>query len=191
MSNEEFKIVAFCTNETSPSPNDIIKIFLDQHSSIITTQSLHVISCEFSLPNFSQPKKMRMISLPDISRIYDGISDVNFYFLFVYLDNINAQKNFELVCDYMKKHCDLKKKIFIFGVLKDEFSLKNISKENIQKICDLMLFNYIYYEISMANRENIVEIFLNIFSEFSQESENNINISKDEFGQQAHSCVFF
>ena len=96
---------------------------------------------------------MRMISLPDISRIYDGISDVNFYFLFVYLDNINAQKNFELVCDYMKKHCDLKKKIFIFGVLKEEFSLKNISKENIQKICDLMLFNYMYYEISMANRE--------------------------------------
>ncbi len=43
----------------------------------------------------------------------------------------------------------------------------------------------------MANRENIVEIFLNIFSEFSQESENNINISKNEFGQQAHSCVFF
>ena len=183
--------MAFCTNETSPSPNDIIKIFLDQHSSIITTQSLHVISCEFSLPNFSQPKKMRMISLPDISRIYDGIPDVSFYFFFVYLDNINAQKNFELVCDYMKKHCDLNKKIFIFGILKDEFSLKNISKENIQKICDLMLFNYIYYEISMTNRENIVEIFLNAFSEFSQENENNINISKDEFGQQAHSCVFF
>ena len=189
MSSEEFQIVAFSTNETSPSPNDILKLFLDQHSPIIITQSLHVISCKFSLPNFSQPKKIRMISLPDINRAYEGISDVSFYFLFVYLENLNAQKNFELVCSYIKKYCDLKKKIFIFGIIKNEFSLKNIYKENIKKICDEMLFNYIYYEISMTDRKNIGEIFLNIFLSFSPEGENEINISKNEVGRQAHSCV--
>ena len=191
MSSEEFQIVAFSTNETSPSPNDILKIFLDQHSPIIIIQSLHVISCEFSLPNFSQPKKIRMISLPNINKAYEGISDVSFYFLFVYLENINVQKNFELVCSYMKKYCDLKKKIFIFGIIKNEFSLKNIFTENIKKICDEMLFNYIYYEISMTDRKNIGEIFLNIFLSFSPEGENEINISKNEVGRQAHSCVFF
>ena len=177
------------TNETSPSPNDILKLFLDQHSPIIITQSLHVISCKFSLPNFSQPKKIRMISLPDINRAYEGISDVSFYFLFVYLENLNAQKNFELVCSYIKKYCDLKKKIFIFGIIKNEFSLKNIYKENIKKICDEMLFNYIYYEISMTDRKNIGEIFLNIFLSLSPEGENKININKNEVGRQAHSCV--
>ena len=189
MSSEEFQVVAFSTNETSPSPNDILKLFLDQHSPIIITQSLHVISCKFSLPNFSQPKKIRMISLPDINRAYEGISDVSFYFLFVYLENLNAQKNFELVCSYMKKYCDLKKRIFIFGIIKNEFSLKNIFKENITKICDEMLFNYIYYEISMTDRKNIGEIFLNIFLSLSPEGENKININKNEVGRQAHSCV--
>ena len=54
-----------------------------------------------------------------------------------------------------------------------------------------MLFNYIYYEISMTDRKNIGEIFLNIFLSFSPEGENEINISKNEVGLQAHSCVFF
>ena len=73
-----------------------------------------------------------------------------------------------------KKYCDLSKKIFIFGIIKDdsELSKKNISYENFKKILDEMKFNYIYNELSMVNKEKIGKIFLDIFLSFSQKREN-------------------
>ena len=124
---DDFQIVAFTTNETSPSPNDIIKIFLNQHTHIIKTQSQHAFSCEFSFDN--NQKKIMMITIPDINRTYQGISDVTFYFFFVHLESLNVQNKFQSICSYIKKYCDLSKKIFIFGIIKDNNELikKNIS----------------------------------------------------------------
>ena len=192
MSIEDFQIIAFSTNETSPSPNDILKIFLDQHTHIIKTKSLHVISCEFSFNTLK--KKIMMVSLQDINRTYEGILDVSFYFFFVYLESFDVKKNFEMICSYIQKYCDLSKKIFIFGLLRngDVANFKNIKYENFKKTLDKMGFNYIYNEISMVNKEKIGEIFLNIFLSFSQKGENTTNITnKNEVGLQAHSCVFF
>ena len=190
---DDFQIVAFTTNETSPSPNEIIKIFLDQSAHIITTQSLHAISCEFSFD--SNQKKIMMITLPEINRTYQGISDVSFYFFFVHLESLNVQKKFESICSYIKKYCDLSKKIFIFGIVKDsnELNKKNIGYEKFKKILDEMKFNYIYNELSMTNKEKIGEILLDIFLSFSPKGENmtNVDSNKNEVGQQAHSCVFY
>ena len=190
---DDFQIVAFTTNETSPSPNDIIKIFLDQHTHIIKTQSQHAISCEFSFD--SNQKKIMMITIPDINRTYQGISDVSFYFFFVHLESLNVQKKFESICSYIKKYCDLSKKIFIFGIVKDsnELNEKNIAYENFKKILDEMKFNYIYNELSMTNKEKIGEILLDIFLSFSPKGEKmtNVDSNKNEVGQQAHSCVFY
>jgi hypothetical protein len=191
---DNFQIVAFTTNETSPSPNDIIKIFLDQHTHIIKTQSQHAISCEFSFD--SNQKKIMMITIPDINRTYQGISDVSFYFFFVHLESLNVQNKFQSICSYIKKYCDLSKKIFIFGIIKDDSELikNNISYENFKKILDEMKFNYIYNEVSMVNKEKIGKIFLDIFLSFSQKRENMTNINssnKNEVGRQAHSCVFY
>ena len=116
MSGDEFQIVAFSTNETTPTANDILKIFLDQHSHIIKVQSMHTISCEFTLQNDPQPKKLMMASLSDLNRTYEGISDVSFYFVFVHMDYPHVQKNLELIGSYMKKYCDLSKRIFVFSV---------------------------------------------------------------------------
>ena len=190
---DNFQIVAFTTNETSPSPNDIIKIFLDQHTHIIKTQSQHAISCEFSFD--SNQKKIMMITIPDINRTYQGISDVSFYFFFVHLESLNVQKKFESICSYIKKYCDLSKKIFIFGIVQDsnELNMKNIGYENFKKILDEMKFNYIYNELSMTNKEKIGEILLDIFLSFSPKGEKmtNVDSNKNEVGQQAHSCVFY
>ena len=190
---DDFQIVAFTTNEASPSPNEIIKIFLDQRAHIIKTQSRHAISCEFSFD--SNQKKIMMITLPEINRTYQGISDVSFYFFFVHLESLNVQKKFESICSYIKKYCDLSKKIFIFGIVKDsnELNKKNIDYENFKKILDEMKFNYIYNELSMTNKEKIGEILLDIFLSFSPKGEKmtNVNSNKKEVGQQAHSCVFY
>ena len=182
---DDFQIVAFTTNETSPSPNDIIKLFLVQHTHIIKTQSQHAISCEFSFD--SNQKKIMMITIPDINRTYQGISDVSFYFFFVHLESLNVQNKFQSICSYIKKYCDLSKKIFIFGIIKDDSELikKNISYENFKKILDEMKFNYIYNELSMVNKEKIGKIFLDIFLS------NNLFGNKNEVGRQAHSCVFY
>ena len=191
MSDDEFQIVAFSTNETTPTANDILKIFLDQHSHTIQTQSLHAISCEFSLPNIPTPKKLMMCLLSDINRTYEGINDVSFYFLFVHLENSNVQKDLELVCSYMKNYCDRSKKIFVFGILKDELCLRKISDENVKEILGEKFVNYKYYEINLIDKAGIGDLFLNIFLSFSPKRENTTNIQKNEVGQHAHSCVFF
>ena len=134
----QFQIVAFSPNEARPSPNDILKIFLNQFVYKITAESVHAISCEFSLP-ISKRGKIMMISIPDITRTYDGLTDVDFYFLFVHLQNENAQKDFELICSYMQKNCDLNKKIYVFGVVKDNLSNKIMNKEN-KDLCTLYEF---------------------------------------------------
>ena len=142
----QFQIVAFSPNEVRPSPNDILKIFLNQFVHKITAESVHAISCEFSM-SISKRGKIMMISIPDITRTYDGLTDVDFYFLFVHLQNDNAQKDFELICSYMQKNCDLNKKIYVFGVVKDNLSNKIMNKENIKKILEEKNMIFKYYEI--------------------------------------------
>ena len=181
----QFQIVAFSPNEARPFPNDIIKIFLNQFVHKITAESVHAISCEFSLP-VSKRGKIMMISIPDITRTYDGLTDVDFYFLFVHLQNDNAQKEFELICSYMKKNCDLNKKIYVFGVVKDNFKEKKMTKENVKKILEENNMIFKYYEINLNDEKKIGDIILNILLAFSQKRENKANI-----GQHAHSCVFF
>ena len=168
MSGDEFQIVAFSTNETTPTANDILKIFLDQHSHIIKVQSMHTISCEFTLQNDPQPKKLMMASLSDLNRTYEGISDVSFYFVFVHMDYPHVQKNLELIGSYMKKYCDLSQRIFVFCIVKDEFELKTISNEVVKKILEEKLGNYVFYEFNLKNKNEIGDILSNIFLSFSQ-----------------------
>ena len=127
------KYLAFSTNETSPSQNDILKIFLDRHTNIMKAKSLHAISCEFSFDSFH--KKIMMISLPHINRIYQGISDVSFYFFFGDLESLNVEKNFELVCCYIKNNCDLNKNFLFleFGELEMELIFKKLNMKILKK----------------------------------------------------------
>ena len=196
MSIEEFQIVAFSQND-APSPNDILKIFLSQHIHTIKTESTHAISCEFSLEN-STTKKIMMISVPDITRTYEGLTDASFYFIFVHLQNANCKKYFESICSYINKYCDLNKKIFIFGVLNDDFFEKIISKEMAKKIMNEKFgknVNFQYYEINIKNKKEIGDIIFNIFfkKNLSQKKEI-LTDKKNKVGVKAHpcfSCVFF
>ena len=193
MSMEEFQIVSFSPND-APSPNDILNIFLSQHIHTIKAESIHAISCEFSLEN-STSKKIMMISVPDITRTYEGLTDVSFYFIFVHLQKLNSHKNFEAICSYINKYCDLNKKIFVFGVLNDDFFRKTMTKEMVKKIMDEKLgknINYQYYEINMMNKKEIGDIIFNIFlnKNFSQKRQI-LTDKKKDVGHKAHSCVFY
>ena len=188
MSIEEFQIVAFSPND-APSPNDILKIFLSQYIHSIKTESTHAISCEFSLEN-STTKKIMMISVPDITRTYDGLTDVSFYFIFVHLQNANCKKNLESICSYISKYCDLNKKIFVFGVLNDNFFEKIISKEMVKKIINEKLgknVNFQYCEINIMNKKEIWDFIFNIFFKKKEISTD----KKKEVGHKAHSCIFY
>ena len=192
MSIEKFQIVAFSPND-SPTPNDILKIFLSQYSHTIITESTHAISCEFTLEN-STPKKIMMISIPDITRTYEGLSDVNFYFLFVHLQSSDAQKNFELLCSYISKYCDLNKKIYVFGVLNDDFFKKTVSKEIFKKVFDEKLgknVKYEYYEINMMNKKEVGDVFLKIFVKYFSQKGEILTNNKEGNGHEAPSCVFY
>jgi hypothetical protein len=189
MTSEKFQIVAFTTNETKPTPNDILKIFLNQHTHTIKVQSAHAIQCEFSLQNKSS--EIMMISISDLNRTYDGICDVSFYFLFVYLQNLNAQKNFESTCAYMKKYCDLSKKVFIFGILNDDFFKREISEEDINIILGEYLIYYEYYEIELTDEKQIGDNILKILLSFSQKRD--LVTKKEGLHKKdsTHSCVFY
>ena len=189
MTSEKFQIVAFTTNETKPTPNDILKIFLNQHTHTIKVQSAHAIQCEFSFQNKSS--EIMMISISDLNRTYDGICDVSFYFLFVYLQNLNVQKNFESTCAYMKKYCDLSKKVFIFGVLNDDFFKREISEEDINIILGEYFIYYEYYEIELTDEKQIGDNILEILLSFSQKRD--LVTKKEGLHKKdsTHSCVFY
>ena len=192
MSIEVFQIVAFSPN-VSPTPNDILKKFLSQHIHTIKTESTHVIACELFLENFAS-KKIMMISVPDLTRTYQGLTDANFYFLFVHLQKAKEQNNLESICSYIKKYCDLTKKIYVFGVLNDDFFAKKITKEMVKKILVEKLgknVNYQYNEINMMNTKEMGDTILNIFFMYCSKNIDILTNKNNEVGHKAPSCVFF
>ena len=89
----------------------------------------------------------------------------------------------------------MNKKIFVFGVLNDDFFRKTMTKEMVKKIMDEKLgknINYQYYEINMMNKKEIGDIIFNIFfkKNFSQKR-GVLTDKKKEIGHKAHSCVFY
>ena len=195
MSGLDYEIVAFTTNESFLSPNEIIKIFFNFHPHDIKAETSNTISCIVSPINHPSSLNIMMCSLPDLKRTYEGLCDVSFYFLFVDLQKEDAQNAFDKIWSYMLKNCDLNKKIYTFGVIRNKLDLKNIKKENIIKELEGKV-KYKYFEICMEDRKNIGDIFLNIFLPISP------NVKKDKElkfepkikkgpKKQIYSCILF
>ena len=57
-----------------------------------------------------------LITILDLTREYQGITDVNFYIIFIDLYS-DQSKNFDLIISFLKFHCNLTKKIYVLGIV--------------------------------------------------------------------------
>ena len=84
--DKKLQIVAFSTNDTTQTPNDIINIFLGQQNHTIIKKSRHSIAFSTNLKNSSKSTTIIICSILNLTREYTGITDVNCYILFINLE---------------------------------------------------------------------------------------------------------
>ena len=192
MLNKEEKIiqiVSFTTNDTDQTPNDVLKILLEQYTHTLITESKHALEFNIVLPKSVETSKIMICSLLDLTREYDGITDVNCYMVFIELQNENSKKCFESIISYIKKYCDLKKEIYVLGMInKNNKSKEFISYGNIKKVMKSNKLNYEYIEINFVKTKIIADSLLKIFINLTKESKKKSEIKNKG---QAHSCNVF
>ena len=180
---ETIQIVAFPTNDTNFTPNDIINILLKQYKHTIINKSRHAIEFTLILPNSMKTTKIMICSISDLTREYSGITDVNCYLIFIDLQNENSKESFDLI--------NLTKKIYVLGVIDEEKEAKQIICEgDIKKVMDSSNFNYEYIEINLIKTNEVADSILNLFIDCSLESsiQESTNNKMDD---KAHSCNVF
>mgnify|MGYP006873241750 CR=1 FL=1 len=108
------QIISFTTNDISLNTNNILKILLDQYTHAIKNESKHAMEFDIEFPNSAKPINVMICTLTDLSKEYSGITDVNFYMIFVDLQNEKSKESFESIISYARKYCDCSKKILYF-----------------------------------------------------------------------------
>ena len=172
MENNEktIQIVAFTTNTDSSqfsSPYEIFKIFLKYHDHILLKQRKGLaLAFKISLPKAKTDAQIMICSVLDLLREYNGIKDVNCYLIFIDLENRELKNQFNLIIQYILKHCNLAKKIYIIGLYNNylENSKKNIDENGIKEIMKETKINkYIYKEMNLEDSQKISDFILEIF----------------------------
>ena len=189
---DKIQIVAFSTNDTSQTPNDIINIFLGQTNHEILKKSKFAIAFSTVLKNHSKPTKIMICSVLNLTKEYSGITDVNCYLLFIDLEKKDSIEKMEAIINYAKDYCQLGKKIFVLGMISgNEEDEVQIKQENVTKILDEINANYEYKEINLSKMSQIAEIFAGIleYSTHHPIGEEEEDIDKD--GNQGKSCILF
>ena len=190
--DDKIQIVAFSTNDTSQTPNDIINIFLGQTKHEILKKSKFAIAFSTVLKNHPKPTKIMICSVLNLTKEYSGITDVNCYLLFIDLEKKDSIEKMEAIINYAKDYCQLGKKIFVLGMISgNEEDEVQIKQENVTKILDEIQANYEYKEIKLSQMNEIAEIFAGILKYSTRHpiGEEEENIDKD--GNQARSCIIF
>ena len=164
------QIVAFSTNINSSqfsSPYEIIKIFLKYHDHILLKQRIGLaLAFKTLLPKPKLDTQIMICSVLDLLREYNGIKDVNCYLIFIDLENRELKNQFNLIIQYILKHCNLSKKIYIIGLYNNylENSKKNIDEDEIKEIMKETKINkYIYKEMNLEDSQKISDFILEIF----------------------------
>ena len=111
--DEKLQIVAFSTNDTVQTPNDIINIFLGQQNHKILKKSKFAIAFSTMLKNQSKETRIMICSVLNLSKEYTGITDVNCYLLFIDLEKKDSLDKLKDIINYAKDNCRLSKKIFV------------------------------------------------------------------------------
>ena len=190
--DEKVQIVAFSTNDTSQTPNDIINIFLGQQNHKILKKSKFAIAFSTILKNQTKETRIMICSVLNLTKEYSGITDVNCYLLFVDLEKKDSIEKVQAIINYAKDNCKIGKKIFILGMISgNEEEEVQITKEDVTKIIDEITSNYEYKEINMSKMKEIADIFLEILDYSTKHSIAEEEEEIDREGDQARSCILF
>ena len=190
-SEEKIQIVAFSTNETQQTPNDIINIFLEQQNHLILKKSRHAIAFSTQLTDSSKSIKIMICSVLNLTREYTGITDVNCYLLFIDLEKEDSKEKFDLILNYAKDYCELTKKLYVLGMVSgSEEGTQYITKNDITKILDSAQVNYEYKEINLSNAKQVSDIIMSVLVYSSKHSISG-DKENDKDGGQAGSCIIY
>ena len=189
--DEKIQIVAFSTNDSSQTPNDIINIFLGQQNHQILKKSKFAIAFSTTLKNQTKETRVMICSVLNLTKEYSGITDVNCYLLFIDLEKKESIEKMEAIITYAKDYCQLTKKIFVLGMISgNEEDQVQIDKSEITKILDDVNARYEYKEINMSKMKEISEIIMGIL-EYSSKHSINEEEPIDKEGDQGKSCSIF
>ena len=189
--DEKIQIVAFSTNDNNQTPNDIINTFLEYNNHLILKKSRHAIAFSTNLANSPKSTKIMVCSVLNLAKEYTGITDVNCYILFIDLENADSKEKLDAILNYAKDHCELTKKIFVFGMVgANEDGEKLIAKEDITKTFDEAQLIYEYKEIDLAKKKEVADAIMGIFIYSSKHSISG-EVYKDKDGGKDGSCVIY
>jgi len=190
MSTQEDKIqiVAFSTNDSNQTPNDIINLYLEQNKHSILKKSRHAIAFTTTLSN--KPSKIMVCSVLNLTREYTGITDVNCYLLFVDLEKEDSAEKLESIINYAKDYCELTKKIYVFGMVSGkEEETKNMTKGDITKNLDGASVSYEYKEINLSKPKEVSEKIMDVLVYCTKHPISGEETDKES--GQAKSCEIF
>ena len=187
---EKIQIVAFSSNDTHQTPNDVINMFLESNNHLILKKSRHAIAFSTTLANSSKSTKIMVCSVLNLTREYTGITDVNCYILFIDLEKEDSKEKFESILNYAKDYCELTKKVYVLGMVSgNEDETKQITKADITKTLDGGQLTYEYKEINLSKTKEISDFIMDILVYSSKHSISGDDNDKD--GKQAGSCEIF
>ena len=187
--DEKLQIVAFSTNDSSQTPNDIINIFLGQQNHKILKKSKMAIA--FSTQLKGKETRIMICSVLNLSKEYTGITDVNCYLLFIDLEKSDSIDRLKSIINYAKDNCRLSKKIFVLGMVSgNEDEVIKFTKADVTQILDEFQAKYEYKEINLSKIKEISDIMEGIF-EYSSHHPIDEEEEIDKEDGQARSCILF
>ena len=188
---EKIQIVAFSTNDTQQTPNDIINIFLGQQNHKILKKSKFAIAFSTNLKGQTKETRIMVCSVLNLTKEYQGITDVNCYLLFIDLEKKDSIDKVRDIINYAKDFCAWAKKIFVLGMLSgNEEEERQIEAKEITDIMDNIKAKYEYKEINISKMKEISDILMDIIDYSSKHAINEEEeIEKD--GDNAKSCLLF
>ena len=187
--DEKLQIVAFSTNDTSQTPNDIINIVLGQLNHKILKKSKLAIAFSTSLKN--KETRIMIWSALNLSKEYTGITDVNCYLLFIDLEKADSMDKLKNIINYAKDNCRLTKKIFVLGMISgNEDDEAKFTKLDVTQILDEFKAHYEYKEINISKIKEIADIMMGIF-EYSTQHPIDEDEEDDKDTDPAKSCILF
>ena len=189
--DEKLQIVAFSTNDTAQTPNDIINIFLGQQNHKILKKSKFAIAFSTTLKNQSKETRIMICSVLNLSKEYTGITDVNCYLLFIDLEKKDSLDKLKDIINYARDNCRTTKRVYVLGMISgNEEEEIQIEQSEITKILSEFKAPYEYREINLSKMKQISDILLEIFDYCSQHSiDEDEEIDKE--GDQGRSCMIF
>ena len=189
--DEKLQIVAFSTNDTAQTPNDIINIFLGQQNHKILKKSKFAIAFSTTLKNQSKETRIMICSVLNLSKEYTGITDVNCYLLFIDLEKKDSLDKLKDIINYARDNCRTTKRVYVLGMISgNEEEEIQIEQSEITKILSEFKAPYEYREINLSKMKQISDILLEIFDYCSQHSIDE-DEEMDKEGDQGRSCMIF